>query len=99
LRNSSKARACCATASTTAPRDHLSGLRIRTDLSVTLFLSEPVEYDGGELVVEDVYGSHEIKLAAGDLVLYPASSLHMVTPVTRCVFFLAAEHDTGCPRP
>ena len=63
--------------------DHLTGLRIRTDLSVTLFLSEPDEYDGGELVVEDLYGSHEIKLAAGDLVLYPASSLHLVTPVTR----------------
>ena len=63
--------------------DRLTGLRIRTDLSVTLFLSEPEEYDGGELVVEDLYGSHEIKLAAGDLVLYPASSLHLVTPVTR----------------
>jgi PKHD-type hydroxylase len=63
--------------------DRLSGLRIRTDLSVTLFLSEPDEYDGGELVVEDLYGSQEIKLPAGDLVVYPASSLHMVTPVTR----------------
>jgi PKHD-type hydroxylase len=63
--------------------DHLTGLRIRTDLSVTLFLSEPEEYDGGELVIEDNYGSHEIKLPAGDLVLYPASSLHMVTPITR----------------
>src|ERR1700735_3076873 len=63
--------------------DRLTGLRIRTDLSVTLFLSEPDEYDGGELVVEDAYGSHEIKLPAGDLVVYPASSLHMVTPVTR----------------
>ena len=63
--------------------DHLTGLRIRTDLSVTLFLSEPDDYDGGELVIEDNYGSHEIKLAAGSLVLYPASSLHMVTPVTR----------------
>src|SRR5580704_15504462 len=63
--------------------DHLTGLRIRTDLSVTLFLAEPDEYDGGELVVEDAYGSHEIKLPAGDLVVYPASSLHMVTPVTR----------------
>ena len=63
--------------------DRLTSLRIRTDLSVTLFLSEPDEYDGGELVVEDLYGSHEIKLSAGDLVLYPASSLHMVTPVTR----------------
>lgn len=63
--------------------DPLTGLRIRTDMSVTLFLSEPDEYDGGELVVEDTYGSHEVKLPAGDLVLYPASSLHMVTPVTR----------------
>lgn len=63
--------------------DPLTGLRIRTDLSVTLFLCEPEEYDGGELVVEDTYGSHEVKLPAGHLVLYPASSLHMVTPVTR----------------
>jgi PKHD-type hydroxylase len=63
--------------------DRLTGLRIRTDLSVTLFLSEPEDYDGGELVVEDLYGSHEIKLSAGDLVVYPASSLHLVTPVTR----------------
>lgn len=63
--------------------DRLTGLRIRTDLSVTLFLSEPEEYDGGELVIEDFYGFHEVKLPAGHLVLYPASSLHMVTPVTR----------------
>jgi PKHD-type hydroxylase len=63
--------------------DHLTGMRIRTDLSVTLFLSEPDEYDGAELVVEDYYGSHEVKLPAGHLVLYPASSLHMVRPVTR----------------
>jgi PKHD-type hydroxylase len=63
--------------------DHLTGARIRTDLSVTLFLSEPQEYDGGELVVEDYYGSHRVKLPAGHLVLYPASSLHTVTPVTR----------------
>jgi len=63
--------------------DRLTGLRIRTDLSVTLFLSEPEEYDGGELMIEDQFGSHEIKLPAGDLVLYPASSLHLVTPVTR----------------
>jgi PKHD-type hydroxylase len=65
--------------------DPLTGLRIRTDLSVTLFLAEPEEYDGGELVIEDLYGSHEVKLPAGDLVLYPASSLHMVRPVTRGV--------------
>jgi PKHD-type hydroxylase len=63
--------------------DQLTGTRIRTDLSVTLFLSEPDEYDGGELVVEDYYGSHEIKLPAGHLVLYPATSLHTVTPITR----------------
>ena len=63
--------------------DHLTGARIRTDLSVTLFLSEPDEYDGGELIVEDHYGSHEVKLPAGQLVLYPATSLHTVTPVTR----------------
>src|ERR1700759_1771115 len=63
--------------------DHLTGLRIRTDLSVTVFLSEPEEDDGGELGVEDLYGSHEIKLPAGDLVLYPASSLHMVRRITR----------------
>jgi PKHD-type hydroxylase len=63
--------------------DHLTGTRIRTDLSVTLFLSEPDEYDGGELIVEDYYGSHEVKLPAGQLVLYPATSLHTVTPITR----------------
>ena len=63
--------------------DPLTGLRIRTDLSITLFLSEPDEYDGGELMVEDYYGSHQVKLPAGHLVLYPATSLHMVTPVTR----------------
>jgi len=63
--------------------DHLTGLRIRTDLSVTLFLSEPEEYDGGELVIEDYYGSHQVKLPAGHLVLYPSTSLHLVTPVTR----------------
>jgi PKHD-type hydroxylase len=63
--------------------DPPTGLRIRTDLSVTLFLSEPDEYDGAELIVEDYYGSHEIKLPAGHLVLYPASSLHMVTQITR----------------
>jgi PKHD-type hydroxylase len=63
--------------------DHMTGIRIRTDLSVTLFLSEPDEYDGGELIVEDYYGSHEVKLPAGHLVLYPATSLHAVTPITR----------------
>lgn len=57
--------------------------RIRTDLSMTLFLSEPEDYDGGELVVEDTYGTHVVKLPAGDMVLYPSTSLHRVTPVTR----------------
>jgi PKHD-type hydroxylase len=57
--------------------------RVRTDLSATLFLSDPSDYDGGELVIEDTYGVHSVKLPAGDLVLYPASSLHLVRPVTR----------------
>ncbi len=57
--------------------------RVRTDLSATLFLSKPDEYDGGELVVEDTYGVHNVKLPAGHLILYPATSLHHVRPVTR----------------
>jgi PKHD-type hydroxylase len=57
--------------------------RLRTDISATLFLSAPAEYDGGELIVNDLYGAHSVKLAAGDLVVYPASSLHRVEPVTR----------------
>ncbi len=57
--------------------------RIRTDLSATLFLSAPEEYDGGELVVEDTYGTQRVKLPAGHMILYPATSLHHVTPVTR----------------
>ncbi len=57
--------------------------RVRTDISATLFLSQPDEYDGGELVVEDTYGVHNIKLPAGHMILYPASSLHRVMPVTR----------------
>ena len=57
-------------------------LRIRTDLSATLFLVDPHEYDGGELIVEDTYGAHAVKLPAGHLVLYPSSSLHRVQPVT-----------------
>ena len=59
--------------------------RIRTDLSATLFLSAPDEYVGGELVVEDTFGTHAVKLPAGDMILYPASSLHLVRPVTRGV--------------
>jgi PKHD-type hydroxylase len=65
--------------------------RIRTDLSCTLFFTGPEEYDGGELVIEDTYGGHTVKLPAGDLVLYPSTSLHHVRPVTRgarvCAFF------------
>src|SRR5271167_4007079 len=57
--------------------------RIRTDLSATLFLSSPDEYDGGELVVEDTYGTHSVKLPAGHMILYPATSLHHVQAITR----------------
>jgi PKHD-type hydroxylase len=60
-----------------------TGQRIRTDLSATLFLSEPAEYDGGDLVVEDTYGTHGVKLPAGHMILYTATSLHHVRPVTR----------------
>ncbi|MCF4166764.1 Fe2+-dependent dioxygenase [Zavarzinia compransoris] len=59
------------------------GMRIRTDVSATLFLSDPDSYDGGELVIEDTYGSQAVKLPAGHMVVYPATSLHRVTPVTR----------------
>ena len=58
-------------------------LRIRTDLSATLFLGDPEEYDGGELVVEDTYGVHSVKRPSGHMVLYPSTSLHHVRPVTR----------------
>ena len=60
-----------------------SGAQIRTDISATLFISAPEDYDGGELLVEDTYGTQRVKLPAGDMVLYPATSLHRVTPVTR----------------
>lgn len=61
-----------------------SGLvRFRTDVSCTLFLTDPDDYDGGELIIEDVYGEHAVKLPAGDMILYPASSLHRVAPITR----------------
>jgi PKHD-type hydroxylase len=59
------------------------GERVRTDLSATLFLSDPADYDGGELVIDDTYGEQRVKLAAGDLVLYPGTSVHRVEPVTR----------------
>jgi PKHD-type hydroxylase len=57
--------------------------QLRSDISCTLFLSEADEYDGGELIISDTYGEHEVKLPAGDLIIYPSSSLHRVTPVTR----------------
>jgi len=57
--------------------------RIRTDLSATLFFADPEDYDGGELVIEDTYGVHNVKLPAGHLILYPSTSLHAVRPVTR----------------
>lgn len=56
---------------------------LRTDLSCTLFLSDPADYDGGELIISDTYGEHEVKLPAGDMIVYPSSSLHRVAPVTR----------------
>ena len=62
-----------------------SGRRLRTDVSATLFLTSPDDYDGGELVVEDTYGAQSVKLPAGDMVIYPPTSLHRVTPVTRGV--------------
>jgi PKHD-type hydroxylase len=58
-------------------------LQIRTDISATLFISEPADYDGGELVVVDTYGQHSVKLPAGDMIVYPGTSLHHVTPITR----------------
>jgi PKHD-type hydroxylase len=60
-----------------------SAHRLRTDVSATLFLTAPEEYDGGELVIDDLYGTHAVKLAAGDMVVYPSGSVHRVQPVTR----------------
>lgn len=62
--------------------DGRNGERLRTDISVTVFLSEPESYEGGDLIIEDTYGSHEVKLPAGDAIIYPSSSLHRVEPVT-----------------
>jgi len=78
-----------------------TGDKIRTDLSATLFLALPESYDGGELLIEDTYGTQTIKLPAGDVILYPASSLHRVTPVTRgarlaCFFWVQSMvRDNG----
>jgi len=70
-----------------------NGSKLRTDVSATLFLADPADYDGGELQVDDTYGAHTVKLAAGDMVLYPATSLHQVQPITRgarvaCFFWI-----------
>lgn len=59
------------------------GTQLRSDIACTLFLAEPDSYDGGELIVDDTYGEHDVKLPAGDAIVYPASSLHRVEPVTR----------------
>ena len=68
-----------------------SGEWVRTDVSTTVFLCDPEEYDGGELIVTDAYGEHEVKLPAGDAIIYPSTSIHRVEPVTRgarvCSFF------------
>lgn len=77
------------------------GQRLRSDVSTTLFLCDPEDYEGGELVVMDTYGAHDVKLPAGDLILYPSTSLHKVEPVTRgartCAFFWTQSlvRDTG----
>lgn len=63
-------------------RDPLNGQSIRTDVSCTLFFSDPEEYEGGELIVKDTYGTHNVRLPAGDAILYPSTSLHRVEPVT-----------------
>jgi PKHD-type hydroxylase len=66
-----------------------TGEHVRSDVSATLFLSEPDDYDGGELVIEDMFGSHGVKLPAGHVIVYPGSSLHRVEPVTRGVRYAA----------
>jgi PKHD-type hydroxylase len=79
-----------------------SPVRLRTDVSCTLFLTEPEAYEGGELTIVDTYGTHEVKLPAGDLILYPSTSLHQVMPVTRgvrvCSFFWVQSMVREAPR-
>ena len=87
-----------------AVRTHAAtGRHVRTDISCTLFLSEPESYDGGELVVHDTYGEQRIKFAAGDLVMYPGTSVHRVEPVTRgerlaCFFWIESMVRTDAQR-
>lgn len=80
-------------------RAHRGGV-VRTDVSATLFLADPAEYDGGERVIEDTYGSHSVKLNAGDLIIYPATSVHRVLSVTRgarvASFFWVQSHPRRC---
>jgi PKHD-type hydroxylase len=64
-------------------RDVARQTNVRTDVSITVFINAPEDYDGGELTVEDMYGTHEVKLPAGDAIIYPSTSLHRVEPVTR----------------
>lgn len=84
----------------TLQTDRFSGLPVRTDVSTTVFLSDPDTYDGGELVASDHFGTHEVKLPAGDAIVYPATSLHRVEPVTRGVrvaAFLWTQSLVRCP--
>jgi PKHD-type hydroxylase len=80
------------------------GSALRTDISATLFLTNPEDYDGGELAIEDTYGTHSVKLAAGSLVVYPSGSMHQVNPVTRgerlaCYMFMQSMvKDLECRR-
>ncbi|MDE2316931.1 MAG: Fe2+-dependent dioxygenase [Xanthomonadaceae bacterium] len=80
------------------------GEQLRSDISCTVFLSEPEDYDGGELIISDTYGEHAVRLPAGDAIIYPASSLHRVQPVTRgarvAAFFWVQSlvRDDGCRR-
>lgn len=69
----------------TIQTDRFTGQKVRTDVSTTVFLSDPDEYEGGELIAEDSFGAHEVKLDAGDAIVYPSTSLHRVEPVTRGV--------------
>lgn len=84
-----------------AVRQYDGGHLVRADISATLFLNDPADYDGGELIVEDTFGTHAVKLAAGSLVIYPSSSIHAVSPVTRgeriaCFMFIQSMvRDVG----
>jgi PKHD-type hydroxylase len=80
-----------------------SGAKLRTDIAATLFLSEPADYDGGELLIDDTYGTHAVKLAAGHMIVYPADSRHSIAPVTRGVrlasfFFVQSLVRDGAQR-